>query len=115
MAIRLKRAYDKPAKSDGFRVLVDRMWPRGVAKEDLKVDLWLKNIAPSTELRKWFGHDPDKWHEFRKRYFRELDSHPEEVGILREKMRSDEVTLVFAAKDERFDNAEAIKEYLESR
>jgi len=114
MAIRLKRAYDKPARSDGFRVLVDRIWPRGVTKEDLKVDLWLKNIAPSAELRKWFGHDREKWREFRTRYFRELDAHAEEVGILREKMRGS-LTLVFAAKEERFNNAEAIKEYLESR
>ena len=115
MAIRLKRAYDRPTRSDGFRVLVDRVWPRGVTKEQLKMDMWLKNIAPSTQLRKWFGHDPEKWKEFRKRYFKELDSHPEEIRLLREKMQSGEVTLVFGAKEERFNNAEAIKEYLESR
>jgi len=85
-----------------------------VTKEELKADLWLKNIAPSTELRTWFGHDPPKWGEFRKRYFKELDSHPEEVRLLREKMREGDVTLVFGAKEERFNNAEAIKEYLES-
>ncbi len=115
MAIRLKRAYDRPTRNDGFRVLVDRVWPRGVTKEQLKMDMWLKNIAPSTQLRKWFGHDPEKWKEFRKRYFKELDSHPEEIRLLREKMQSGEVTLVFGAKEERFNNAEAIKEYLESR
>jgi len=114
MAIRLKRAYDKPAKSDDIRVLVDRVWPRGVTKAKLKADLWLKDIAPSTELRKWFGHDPRKWPEFRKRYFKELDSHPDEVRLLRGKMREGDVTLVFGAREERFNNAEAIKEYLES-
>jgi uncharacterized protein YeaO (DUF488 family) len=114
MAIRLKRAYNAPARSDGSRVLVDRVWPRGVTKEKLKADLWLKNIAPSTPLRKWFGHDPQKWNEFRKRYFKELDSHPEEVRLLREKMHRGDLTLVFGAKEERFNNAEAIKEYLES-
>jgi uncharacterized protein YeaO (DUF488 family) len=114
MPIQLKRAYDKPARGDGFRVLVDRVWPRGVTKESLKLDSWLRHIAPSTELRKWFGHDPQKWDEFRKRYFKELDSHAEEVRLLREKKRSGELTLVFGAKEERFNNAEAIKEYLES-
>jgi len=114
MAIRLKRAYDKPGTSDGFRILVDRVWPRGVPKAKLKADLWLKDIAPGTELRKWFGHDPRKWPEFRKRYFKELDSHPEEIRLLREKTREGDVTLVFGAKEERFNNAEAIKEYMES-
>jgi uncharacterized protein YeaO (DUF488 family) len=113
MAIRLKRAYDKPAKGDGFRVLVDRVWPRGMTKEALKADVWLKNVAPSTQLRKWFGHEPEKWKEFRKRYFKELGSHPEEVRLLREKARGGDVTLVFGARESRFNNAEAIKEYLE--
>jgi uncharacterized protein YeaO (DUF488 family) len=114
MAIQMKRAYDKPAATDGFRVLVDRVWPRGVTKEKLKADLWLKNIAPSTELRRWFGHDPEKWDEFRKRYFQELDSHTEGIQLLREKMRKGKLTLVYGAKEERFNNAEAIKEYVES-
>ncbi len=114
MAIYLKRAYDKPAKGDGFRVLVDRVWPRGVTKEQLKMDTWLKTIAPSASLRKWFGHDPEKWEEFRRRYFKELDSHPEEIRLLREQMRKGDVTLVFGAKETRFNNAEAIREYLES-
>jgi len=113
MAIQLKRAYDKPAATDGFRVLVDRLWPRGVTKEKLKADLWLKSIAPSTKLRKWFGHDPEKWDEFRRRYFKELDSHPEEIQLLREKVRKSKLTLVYGAKEERFNDAEAIKEYLE--
>lgn len=115
MAIQLKRAYEKPAAGDGFRVLVDRIWPRGMTKENLKVDLWLKEVAPSTELRKWFGHDPQRWDEFKKRYFKELGSHPDEVRLLRDKMRHGELTLVFGSKEERFNNAEAIKEYLETR
>jgi uncharacterized protein YeaO (DUF488 family) len=113
MAILLKRAYDKPQKSDGFRVLIDRLWPRGVRKEDLKLDGWLKNLAPSTELRKWFGHDPEKWEEFKRRYFRELASHPEEVQMLREKMREGPLTIVFGSKEERLNNAAALREYLE--
>jgi uncharacterized protein YeaO (DUF488 family) len=115
MAIQLKRAYEKPAKSDGFRVLIDRLWPRGVRKEDLKLDLWLKELGPSTELRKWFGHDPEKWEEFRKRYFRELDAHPEEIRQLRAKMRDGPLTLVFGSKEERFNDATALKEYLGKR
>jgi uncharacterized protein YeaO (DUF488 family) len=114
MAIQLKRAYDKPQKSDGFRVLIDRIWPRGVRKADLQLDEWLKDLAPSTELRQWFGHDPQKWDEFRKRYFRELDAHPQEVQRLREKMRPGPLTIVFGSKEERFNNAAALKEYLES-
>ncbi len=114
MAIQIKRAYDKTAKSDGFRVLVDRIWPRGVKKQDVKIDLWLKEISPSTALRQWFGHEPEKWNEFRKRYFQELDSHPQEIQLLREKMRSGPVTLVFGAKEARFNNASAIQEYLQA-
>jgi len=114
MAIQLKRAYDKPGKSDGFRVLIDRVWPRGVRKEDLKLDEWLRNLAPSPELRKWFGHDPEKWEEFRRRYFQELDSHPDEIQRLREKTHHGPLTIVFGSKEERFNNAAALKEYLES-
>jgi uncharacterized protein YeaO (DUF488 family) len=115
MAIQLKRAYEKPARGDGFRVLIDRLWPRGVRKEDLQLDLWLKELGPSTELRKWFGHDPEKWEEFRKRYFRELDSHPEEIRQLRARMRDGPLTLVFGSKEKRFNDANALKEYLEKR
>jgi uncharacterized protein YeaO (DUF488 family) len=113
MAIQLKRAYDKPQKSDGYRVLIDRIWPRGVKKEDLKLDEWLKALAPSTELRQWFGHDPEKWDEFRRRYFRELDFYPEEIQKLREKADAGPLTIVFGSKEERFNNAMALKEYLE--
>ena len=115
MAIQLKRAYDKPEKADGFRVLIDRIWPRGVRKEDLKLDLWLRSLAPSTELRQWFGHDPEKWDQFRERYFRELDAHPDEIGLLCEKMRQGSFTIVFGSREERFNNATALKEYLEDR
>ena len=113
MSIRLKRAYDPPADGDGFRVLVDRVWPRGVSKDAMKLDQWLKEIAPSTALRKWFAHDPDRWDEFRRRYFQELDGHPQEVGALREKMRAGPVTIIFASKEQQFNNAVALKEYLE--
>jgi len=113
MAIQLKRAYDKPERTDGYRVLIDRIWPRGVRKEDLELDEWHKALAPSTELRQWFEHDPQKWEESRRRYFRELDSHPEEIQKLREKMREGPLTIVFGSKEERFNNATALKEYLE--
>lgn len=112
MSIYLKRAYDKPASSDGQRVLVDRLWPRGISKSTAKIDLWLKDIAPSSQLRKWFGHDPAKWPEFKARYFRELASHTDGLRELARKARTGRVTLVFAAKDEKFNNAVAIKEYL---
>jgi uncharacterized protein YeaO (DUF488 family) len=115
MAVQVKRAYEKPATGDGFRVLIDRLWPRGVRKEDLKLDQWLKELGPSTELRKWFGHDPEKWDRFRKRYFRELDRHPEEIELLRAKMRAGPLTLVFGSKEPRFNDASALKEYLEKR
>ncbi len=115
MGIQIKRVYDPPAKSDGFRVLVDRVWPRGVGKDKLKLDQWLKDIAPSTELRQWFGHDPEKWDDFRKRYFRELASHGEQVTYLRQKAAEGALTLIFAAKDAQHNNAVALKEYLERR
>lgn len=115
MPIDLKRAYDPPAKSDGRRILVDRMWPRGVAKDDLRIDAWLKDLAPSTELRKWFGHDPTKWDEFRKRYARELEQHADALEELVETALAGHVTLVFSAKDIAHNNAVALKEHLERR
>jgi uncharacterized protein YeaO (DUF488 family) len=113
MAIRLKRAYEKKGGHDGTRVLVDRVWPRGVRKQEAGIDQWLKEIAPSTPLRKWFGHDPDKWPEFKKRYFRELDQNELMVEKLFEMNRKGAVTLVFASKNEKYNNAVALKEYLE--
>lgn len=111
--VKLKRVYDAPAKSDGCRVLVDRLWPRGISKDKLLLDDWLKDVAPSAGLRKWFGHDPAKWGEFRKRYFRELDEQSEAVQRLLAKGRDGTVTLVFGAKDVHHNDAVALKEYLE--
>lgn len=115
MSIHLKRAYEDASEKDGYRVLVDRLWPRGVSKQDAKIDLWLKEIAPSNELRKWFQHDPEKWSEFKKRYFWELDGHPEVVRQLADEMKQHPVTLVYGAKDEQFNDAVALKEYLDQK
>lgn len=115
MDIRLKRAYDKAARSDGPRVLVDRIWPRGVAKEDADIAHWLKGLAPSTELRKWFGHDPEKWPEFRERYLEELRSGDtsDDLEALKKLLEQhDCITLVFAAKDTRHNNAVALRDFI---
>ncbi len=111
--IHTKRVYDEPAKQDGYRVLVDRMWPRGVAKESAGIDLWLKEIAPSTELRQWFGHRPERWAEFKKRYFRELSGEAASKALdeLRA-IKGKTLTLVYAAKDTEHNNAIALLEYL---
>lgn len=114
MSIRLKRAYDPPAHGDGVRILVDRVWPRGVRKDDLRIEQWLKDIAPSAELRKWFRHDPTKWEVFKRRYFDELASHSDEIAELRKLARKGDLTLVYAAKDQAHNNAVALKEYLRS-
>lgn len=108
----VKRAYEPPAAADGQRVLVDRVWPRGVKKEELELDDWLKDLAPSTRLRKWFGHDPEKWDEFRRRYFRELDAQPDAVATLLERGAKGKVTLVYGAKDSAHNQAVALKDYL---
>jgi uncharacterized protein YeaO (DUF488 family) len=113
--IALKRVYDSPSRGDGFRVLVDRLWPRGVKKEDAGLDLWLKEVAPSAELRKWYGHDAAKWDEFRKRYFEELKSHDKDIRGLLAEAEGGKLTLLYAAKDEERNNAVALKEYLEKR
>jgi uncharacterized protein YeaO (DUF488 family) len=113
MQIRLKRAYEEPSKQDGTRILVDRIWPRGVKKDQARIDHWLRDIAPSADLRKWFGHDPDKWPEFKRRYFRELDNNRAAVAELRRLAGAGRVTLVFAARDVRRNNAVALKEYLQ--
>jgi uncharacterized protein YeaO (DUF488 family) len=112
--IQVRRAYEPAGRADGFRVLVDRIWPRGLKKEQAAIDLWLKDVAPSSGLRKWFGHDPAKWDEFRRRYASELDREPDAIRLLREKSRRGTLTLVFAAKDEAHSNAVALKEYLEA-
>jgi len=108
----IKRVYEPASKADGFRVLVDRIWPRGVSKDRAKIDLWLKTVAPSTELRKWFDHDPQKWKEFKKRYFAELDEGPEGLDELTSRATDSVVTLVFSARDEQHNQAVALQEYL---
>lgn len=115
MQIRLRRAYEPPGPQDGTRVLVDRVWPRGISKERAAIDEWLKDVAPSKELRQWFGHDPAKWEEFVGRYHRELAQGSEALERLRALTREGRVTLVYGARDERHNNAVALKEYLEGR
>jgi uncharacterized protein YeaO (DUF488 family) len=115
MEIRLKRAYEEPQEADGFRILVDRLWPRGVSRDSAAIDLWLKEIAPSNELRKWFAHDPGKWEEFRNRYVQELDHNSASVEELSKRLREGKVTLVYAAKDQEHNNAVVIREYLEKK
>lgn len=110
--LRLKRAYEAAAASDGMRVLVDRLWPRGVSKDAAAVDLWLKELAPSTELRKWFGHDLARWPEFQRRYDEELRQHPEMMAQLRGLARKQRVTLVYAAKDEAHNDAVVLRKLL---
>jgi uncharacterized protein YeaO (DUF488 family) len=111
--IRLKRAYEQPSGKDGFRILVERLWPRGVTKEKAALDLWLKDVAPTPELRKWFGHDPAKWKQFEQRYWKELNARPAAVAQLRQKIKQGTVTLVYAAHDEEHNGALALKEFLE--
>lgn len=113
MKIQIKRVYEKPAKDDGMRILVDRLWPRGLSKEKADVDLWLKEIAPSTELRKWFGHVPDRWKEFQKRYHHELENNIESVSKLKELIKKGAVTLVYGAKDKEHNEALVLKEWLD--
>jgi len=111
--IHLKRAYEDPSPDDGMRILVERLWPRGVKKEQAAIDLWLKEIAPSTELRQWYNHDVDKWPEFRKRYWAELKKNSEALDQLKQHIAEGTVTFVYAAKDQEHNSAVALKEYLE--
>lgn len=113
--IRIKRAYTPASPDDGFRVLVDGLWPRGITKESLKLGAWYKVVAPSKRLREWFGHDPARWDEFKRRYFAELDSNPSGWGPLMEVAQSRTVTLLYGARDETKNNAAALKEYLNSK
>jgi uncharacterized protein YeaO (DUF488 family) len=110
--LKIKRVYEKASEQDGQRILVDRLWPRGLTKEKAAVDLWLKEIAPSTELRKWFGHDPAKWNEFQRKYHQELKKNDEQVLVLKEKLKMGVVTLVYGAKDELHNEALVLKEWL---
>lgn len=113
MSISLKRAYETAEKSDGTRVLVDRIWPRGVTKDEADIDLWAKDVAPSTQLRKWFGHDPEKWSEFQKKYRSELKGNPA-LSEIKKLTRKGHVTLIYAAKDELHNQALVLKQVLES-
>jgi uncharacterized protein YeaO (DUF488 family) len=112
MKLRIKRVYDNPAKDDGTRILVDRLWPRGLTKQKARVDVWLKDIAPSTELRKWFAHDPEKWYEFITKYKMELDENNDQTAILKEYLKQGPVTLVYGAKDESHNEALVLKQLL---
>ncbi len=109
------RAYEVHEKGDDVWVLVDRMWPRGIKRDHLPVDLWARDAAPSAELRKWFGHDPRKWEEFKARYSRELDDNPDSWNPILERVRKNRVILLYGSKDSRHDNAVAWNEYLESK
>ncbi|MBA2882174.1 uncharacterized protein YeaO (DUF488 family) [Desulfosalsimonas propionicica] len=110
--IEIKRVYSEAQTEDGFRVLVDRVWPRGISKKQLGADLWLKDAAPSTGLRKWFGHDRDRWEEFQRRYFAELDEKPGVIGQLLDLAEKQRLTLLFAARDTKYNHAAALTTYL---
>lgn len=110
--LKLKRAYEAPETTDGVRYLIDRLWPRGVSKAELKIEAWLKDVAPSNDLRHWFNHDPKKWDEFRRRYFAELDANPESWEPLIDAARKGTVTLLYGAHDAEHNNAVALTEYL---
>ena len=115
MGIRLKRVYEQPSKTDGKRFLVERLWPRGIKKDELPVDGWIRDAAPSTDLRRWFGHDPAKWNEFCARYFAELDTRREAWEPILTAARKGTVTLLYSSKDEEHNNAVALKTYLDDR
>ena len=111
--LRTKRIYEEPSADDGTRVLVDRLWPRGVSKEEAKIDRWEKDLAPTNELRRWFGHDPAKWEEFLRRYRAELEGKEEVLARLRQEATGGTVTLLYAARDEERNNAVALKRDIE--
>lgn len=113
--LKIKRVYDPPSPADGKRILIDRLWPRGLRKEDAHIHEWRKDVAPSSELRKWFGHDPKKWDEFRKRFFMELQEKQGAVDVIAGLAQNGTVSLVYGSREERFNDAVALKEYLESR
>jgi len=113
--IRLKRVYDPPEPQDGRRFLVERLWPRGMRKDALSLDAWAKEVAPSTALRRWFGHDPKKWEEFQRRYFAELDRKPDAWRLLLDAARRGTITLLYSARDTDHNNAAALRTYLEKK
>jgi len=113
--LKIKRVYDPPSPADGKRILIDRLWPRGLRREDAHIHEWRKDVAPSSELRKWFGHDPKKWDEFRKRFFKELQEKRGAVDVIVRLAQNGTVSLVYGSREERFNNAVALKEYIESK
>ena len=113
--IKIKRVYEPPETDDGSRFLVERLWPRGIKKVDLELHGWLRDVAPSSALRVWFSHDPDKWEQFRLRYYAELDEHPEALRRLLDTARTGNVTLLYSARDTEHNNALALRDYLEKR
>ena len=115
MNIQLKRVYEEPGDTDGKRILIDRLWPRGVTKAKARIEIWLKDIAPSTELRTWFGHDPSKWDDFKNRYNNELENNTTSASQLREHIEKGKVTLVYGAKDKEHNDAVVLAEYLGER
>ena len=115
VTIRIKRVYEEPEEADGRRVLVDRLWARGLSQKKAKVDIWVKEIAPSTELRRWYGHDPGKWPEFKRRYAAELEANPARVEELVAEVQAGTVTFLYSSKEDRLNNAVALKEYIELR
>ena len=116
LRIKIERIYDNPGgNNNSFRILVDRLWPRGLSKDKVKFDLWQKDIAPSNSLRKWFGHDKKKWEEFKRRYSKELDKNSDLANTIINKAKDGSITLLYGAKEEKFNNAVALKEYLEEK
>jgi uncharacterized protein YeaO (DUF488 family) len=113
--IHLKRAYDKSSADDGVRILVERLWPRGLTKAKAALDLWIRDVAPSPDLRKWFGHDPARWKQFKQRYWKELKYKKDDVDVLRRKARQGRVTFIYAAHDEEHNGALALKEFIQQR
>jgi uncharacterized protein YeaO (DUF488 family) len=112
--LRIKRIYDAPTRSDGFRLLVDRLWPRGVSKKRAKLDDWMPELAPSTELRRWFGHDPERWNDFRQRYWAELARKPSLIKSIRDRLLDGRVTLLYAARDITHNQAHVLKQFIEA-
>jgi uncharacterized protein YeaO (DUF488 family) len=115
MKIRIKRVYEQPDSADGTRILVDRLWPRGLTKEKAKIDLWLKDVAPSTELRKWFAHDPTRWTEFQSRYHAELKHNEEPLALLEQAAAKGPATLVYGARDQQHNEAVVLQTLLKSK
>ena len=115
MRIQTKRIYDSPARSDGRRILIDRLWPRGLSKAAARIDFWAKSVAPSTKLRRWYGHEAGKWQEFRRRYFAEIEANPTGFAELRSQLGTGAVTLLYGSKETRLNNASALSEYLKRR